>query len=1126
MDAPTNTNRLYALLIAIDDYPIPRHKLNGCVNDRNAFKDFLERKYGALGMELHIKTLTDQEATKPAIIESFQHFQGAQDGDTCVYYFSGHGSQSPSPEAFWHLDPDHMNQSMVCWDSRIKGGKDLMDKELSFLFWEASHNKNVHFLTVFDCCHSGTITRDFGITTRMAEAAPTPATLEDYHGYQHYKQHVENGVTMLTPPRGNIIQLSASKSYETAKELRINGQPRGIFTYSLIEALEQGGGQLSYADIVQMLRIRIGNKVRQQTPQLHAQPHERRWRFLNTSLPVEKPYFLANFEKDQWVVNAGSIHGIGGVGSELELGNGKKVTLAKVEATKSILSGTNELDPKQTYQVYANEMAFQKMKAAFAPEGEEAGIEILTKAVEKFKPSFLEMVEHIEDADYWIRAEDGTLQLTLPNDPRPVFRRVEGYGEYEAIGFMDNMELVAKWRNLLEVRNPSSTIQDHEFDFELYQITEAGNYDDDAPLALMDWKEEAVYRYTNENEEWHQPAFQLKIKNTGFRKLYFSAINMLDNFGITNRFMNLQELDPGQEAWLLDVVDNVPYKTIPLEVDDAYHSWGITEAAEYFKIFISNDPNLDTDLYNQEGLELDVKPTSLTRAGRKGKSSHRKLDWTTREIKLRVVRPMDEVPLAAGEAAPLFENMTIQTPVGLQAKAKLATLPDTQRALDESNAALQSLNQHSAGMQATVEPFELSRSNGESAGLSVLELKDVDGANAVSPDSPLVINTARSLDEGTSIMPLGYDPETGMIYPLGFGDEDGTITIESLPEGSPNAERSLGGSIKIFFQKMVLSQLGAYNYPQIAIPEFEEEGENFIYNTDIESVKTAVANAQNIVMVIHGIIGDTKEMAKSLRRATTTDGHWLEKKFDLILTFDYENLNTPIEETARLMGQKLAEAGLPADHGKSLTIMAHSMGGLVSRWFIEKEGGNSVVSHLIQLGTPNAGSPWSSVYELASTLLARVINGASFLQPYLVSLSFLGRYAKKLFVTLEQMHAEKSEFLQNLNDGTDPGIPYTIIAGNTRLILSPQEEKQQALLRKLLGRIKNRGQYDALDLFLFKTTNDIAVSVESILGIADKENRQLPPTTVEVPCDHLAYFGTKESLDEMVKAVEGSVLDA
>jgi triacylglycerol esterase/lipase EstA (alpha/beta hydrolase family) len=84
----------------------------------------------------------------------------------------------------------------------------------------------------------------------------------------------------------------------------------------------------------------------------------------------------------------------------------------------------------------------------------------------------------------------------------------------------------------------------------------------------------------------------------------------------------------------------------------------------------------------------------------------------------------------------------------------------------------------------------------------------------------------------------------------------------------------------------------------------------------------------------------------------------LDRQFDLVLAYDYENLSTPIEQTARTLKSQLAAAGLQQNDNKKLTLLVHSMGGLVSRWFIEREGGNKVVDHLVMCGTPNNGSPF------------------------------------------------------------------------------------------------------------------------------------------------------------------------
>ena len=55
----------------------------------------------------------------------------------------------------------------------------------------------------------------------------------------------------------------------------------------------------------------------------------------------------------------------------------------------------------------------------------------------------------------------------------------------------------------------------------------------------------------------------------------------------------------------------------------------------------------------------------------------------------------------------------------------------------------------------------------------------------------------------------------------------------------------------------------------------------------------------NVLLLIHGIIGDTEGIAEGLRLATDATGRTVDAGFDLVvLTYDYENLATPIEVTA------------------------------------------------------------------------------------------------------------------------------------------------------------------------------------------------------------------------------------
>src|SRR6516165_1272036 len=91
---------------------------------------------------------------------------------------------------------------------------------------------------------------------------------------------------------------------------------------------------------------------------------------------------------------------------------------------------------------------------------------------------------------------------------------------------------------------------------------------------------------------------------------------------------------------------------------------------------------------------------------------------------------------------------------------------------------------------------------------------------------------------------------------------------------------------------------------------------NVRYEADPAAVRAKVGKADRIALFIHGIIGDTRGMAACLKRADIAD------LYDLELTFDYENLNDPIQDTARALKERLNQAGIVSDTGKKLDLIA------------------------------------------------------------------------------------------------------------------------------------------------------------------------------------------------------------
>lgn len=119
--APAHRN-VYALLVGIDAYPAPVPALSGCRNDIEAVEALLTARVSGSGHSLHVRSLVDEEATRAAVIAGFRdHLTQAGAGDVALFYYSGHGSQEPAPEQWWHLEPDHLDETLVLHDSRTEG---------------------------------------------------------------------------------------------------------------------------------------------------------------------------------------------------------------------------------------------------------------------------------------------------------------------------------------------------------------------------------------------------------------------------------------------------------------------------------------------------------------------------------------------------------------------------------------------------------------------------------------------------------------------------------------------------------------------------------------------------------------------------------------------------------------------------------------------------------------------------------------------------------------------------------------------------------------------------------------------------------------------------------------------
>ncbi|MGB3754776.1 MAG: caspase family protein [Rivularia sp. (in: cyanobacteria)] len=1137
------TSNIYALLVGIDNYASPVTPLEGCVNDVLAIEEYLQSRVKAEGWKLHLRTLKDEQATRQGIIDGFrEHLCQAGSGDVVLFHYSGHGSQENAPEEFWDIEPDKLNETLVCYDSRQQGSRDLADKELAKLISEVAE-KNPQIALILDCCHSGEGSRDPFQETAVRENDKD----ERSHALEEYifsKEEIENLIagkkaSGWSLPKGKHILFASCQNTEKAKEFVANGQKRGAFSYFLTETLKKAKGNLTYRDLFKQTNASVRSKYNNQSPQLEAiDSKDLSQLFLGGAIGDRQPYYTVSYHKQYgWVIDGGAVHGvprrdgeetmhlaifpIETQGQDLRKLSNKiaeaKVTEVLPQLSKVEISSDRNLDQEQTFKAVITSLPLPPKDVAF--EGDTEGVQLLQKAIQSIEdgnqPSLYVREVNNSEAEFKVLARNGEYIITRPADGVPIVAPIQDYTKENAVKIIQRLEHITRWTNISELSSPAnSQINSDDIKVEIHHNSE-----------ILSDAEVRFNYYQDNSGKWKKPSFKVKLKNTNNKTLYCALLDLTEQFSIDAGFFEAGciKLNSGEETWVLggDSID----ASVPQEVWER----GITDYQDIFKLIVCTS-EFDGRLLEQDKLDLPRKQTTPNHRGdmrsgtlnrlmnrvqsrdlRPSKKVEESDDWVTSQVVIKTHRPIETTTVPnTGNGVSLGAGVLLQAHSQLKAQARLTNVSSSTRSLDNNN--LPPLLRENPQIN---QPFALTNSRGIEPAANALELRNInlETISTVTRENPLILIVDTSLAPGEKVLPIAYDGE--FYFPLGVGySKNGRteIRLEYLPEISQQGERDLKGAFKIFFQKVANEKLGLeYSYPQLAVANVAAD-ESVSYELDLEKVKQRVAASEKIALFIHGITGETKSLLPCMQRAKVeVEGKEksLAQEYDLILSFDYENLHTSIEENAKLLKQRLEAVGLGANHGKQLQIVAHSMGGLISRWFIEREGGNQIVNHLIMLGTPNAGSPWSTVEEWALMFVTFGLNSLpSFAFPAKMLSNLLG-IIEKIDISLDQMQPG-SDFLKSLAASPDPGIPYSIIAGNNSMGSVMNDTNK---LQRLMQKMRNK----SINLAFFGQPNDIAVTVTSITSVNIARVPQ--PQIHKVSCDHMSYFSDSEGLTALVTAL-------
>jgi len=295
-----------ALLIGINDYPQEENRLEGCVNDVFLMSSVLQEA----GFDADdIRVVLNERATANGIRERLEWLlEDPRPGDTRVLFYSGHGAQIPG----YGIDEtvDRLDECLVPYDFDWSRDTAITDDNFFDLYSQLPYE--AHFVAIFDCCHSGGMTRLGGLKVRgisppddirhrmlrwdseeemwverkVEQLNPDLADLPEFTGKSRATRRLGRAISLRTLPtkrydkvredlghHGPYLPMlyEACAEQEFSYEYRDGATSYGAFTYCLTQALRKAGHAGRTMNF-QELRDEIAQKLQRlqytQTPAL------------------------------------------------------------------------------------------------------------------------------------------------------------------------------------------------------------------------------------------------------------------------------------------------------------------------------------------------------------------------------------------------------------------------------------------------------------------------------------------------------------------------------------------------------------------------------------------------------------------------------------------------------------------------------------------------------------------------------------------------------------------------------------------------------------------------------------------------------------------------------------------
>jgi hypothetical protein len=486
-----------ALLIGVTRYDnlSKGYHLAGPANDIRLMRRLLQERYGfpANG----IVSLTEDQGsptrrpTRENIEREFRRLADqAREGDQVVVLLAGHGSRQPesNPADPVQPEPDGIDEIFLPADvSEWRGypervPKAIVDNEIG-AWLRAITARRAYVWAIFDCCHSGTMTRGTEVVRELPPGILVPREELDRARQRAARRRPEysRGGPPAKPvaflprqPSDDLVATYACRSDESTPEsFQPPGSPaaeaHGLLTYSLVDILLRSGesrSSLTYRELVRRLQARYAGRPQgSPTPLVEGRGQDRI--VLGTEEPTRSPLVLTR-EGGQYKVNAGDLYGLtpgsiltvespaGADGRRKLVGHVRVRTTRPFDATveSCAYEGTPlaiYLPPLSTCRPVYLDFGLRRFKVAIqAPKAESGARQRIQEAVRSLAEARGGIVELIDDprqADWIVRLDQGQVELVEASGNRPPFPLPP---DNPALGEMlrSSLEKVYRARNL------------------------------------------------------------------------------------------------------------------------------------------------------------------------------------------------------------------------------------------------------------------------------------------------------------------------------------------------------------------------------------------------------------------------------------------------------------------------------------------------------------------------------------------------------------------------------------------------------------------------------------------------------------------------------------------------------